>query len=195
MSRRQRPASYLCQRINSHFQQALQTGPDHIKRQIKYCQHDQYKARNRSILTCKDLVHPFTAKSFFTLNRFYYRALTNPLDKVKTHICNRCAAVQPPFFFHLQDQVLQCFLFILVQSQAFQDQWISFNQFCSCKPHRNICLPGMVFYNMADSMNTAMHCTTKLIFITKILSSRLFLVSCNMDGMSYQFLHSLVLGC
>ena len=48
---------------------------------------------------------------------------------------------------------------------------------------------------MTDGMNAAMYRPTKIIFITKILSSRLLLIFRDVHGMAHQFIHPLIFCC
>ena len=44
-------------------------------------------------------------------------------------------------------------------------------------------------------MNTTVHCTIMVIFITKILTKRTFLILCNMNGVSYKLVNTLIFCC
>lgn len=72
-----------------------------------------------------------------------------PLDKVKAHIRNGGAAVQPALRFHLADNVLQHLLLVAIQLQLLQDQRVPLNGLGSGKAYRQ---PGerSVVLNQVD---------------------------------------------
>ena len=70
---------------------------------------------------------------------------------------------------------------------------ISFNSFCRCKTNRYLCLFCVIFNQMYYCMNTTMHCSIMIFFITKILPQWFFLIFCNVKCMFYDFIDSFIL--
>ena len=80
--------------------------------------------------------------------------------------------------------------FILRQIQCFQNPFVPFNNFRSGKTNRYFRTDRMVFDQMHDSVQTAVNGSVVIIFITKIHSSRFFLIVSNMYCMACQFIYS-----
>lgn len=54
-------------------------------------------------------------------------------NKGKAHIGNGCGTVKTTFCFHLDNDMLQCFLFIFIKLKLLQDQMIPLCQLGGCK--------------------------------------------------------------
>ena len=50
----------------------------------------------------------------------------------------------------------------------------------------------MVLDQMRNSMDTAVHGTSKITLVTKILPSRAFLIFCDVECMAYQLIHTFI---
>ena len=172
--------------INAPFQQPLKPCSDHVKGQVKYKHHNTDKTGNGSIFTGEN------ADTLPALLGLYDRLLAKPLNKIKSHIRNCSAAVKSTFLFHLTDNMLQHFRFIFIQLKLVKNQVITFNNLRCCKPDRNSRLLCMVLNEMNHGMNAAMHRSVMILFVTKILFHRTFLILCNMDRMPDQLVHSLI---
>ena len=163
-----------------------------MERKEEHQQHNTDKTWNCCIFSGQNPIDFLTADALPACLRLYYRFLAHLFDEIKTHIRNRRTAIEPTLFFHLYNQMFNCFVLILVQFQFLQNQMIPFNDLRSCKTQRNSRMLCVILDQMADCMNTAVHGSTKLIFTTEILSSRPLLIFCDMQCMPYQFIHSLI---
>ena len=182
------------QRINSDFQQILQKGANHVKGQIKHRHHDADKTGNRRIFSSQDPIHSLTSDALFALLWLNHCLFTNLLYKSKTHIRNGCAAVKSPLAFHLRNNMFQHFLFVGIQLKLFQNQMIPLDQLCGRKAYRNLSHLGMILNQVADSMDTAVNRSSKIIFITEVLTARMFLILGDMYCVSHQLVNPLVFG-
>ena len=179
--------------INAPFQQPLKPCSDDIKGQVKHKHHNTDKTGNGGIFTGKNPVNLLTADTFPALLGFYDRLFTEPLNKIKSHICNCSAAVKSTLLFHLTYNMLQHFCFIFIQLKLIKNQVIAFNDLRCGKPDRNSCCLCMILNQMNHGMNTAMHRSIMIFFVTKILFHRAFLIFCNVNGMPDQLVHPFIL--
>ena len=75
---------------------------------------------------------------------FYNRRRTYFMNECKTHIGKCRLTIHATFCFHLADNMLNHFLFILVQMQRILHQLITLDQLAGCKACRYLVLMGMV---------------------------------------------------
>ena len=103
------------QSVYAHLQKMLEKGADHIKGQEKDGQHDQHEQRDRGPLAGQDGVQLAAADVFFALLRLDHSRRTQTADKQKPHVRDGCRPVQAPLRFHLFDDMLDHFFFVLIQ--------------------------------------------------------------------------------
>ena len=75
------------------------------------------------------------------------------------------------------------------------NSFITFKKFACGKTYRNSSFICMILYKMNYCMQSTMNSATAIIFITKILTKRLFLKMCNMNRMFYKFINTLIFCC
>ena len=114
-------------------------------------------------------------------------------DKTKPHIRNRSRPIQPAFLLHLADNMFQRLFFIRVQIQTRLNLLIAFCQLRCSKAHRNTRILRVIFDQMHNAMQAAVHRTTVIIRITEILPSRLLLKMRHMKRMIDQLSDSFIL--
>ena len=177
-----------CDSIDACRQQVTQVCTDHIECQIENQEHYTYKNRQRQIFMCQNTVDLHTSHVFFTFLRFDNRSRTYFFNKVIAHIRQSCVSVHIMFFFHLDDAVFDQFQFVLIQIQFFRDIRIAFDQFCSCKTHRDTCFFRMVFDLMAYGMDASVNgaCRTEVIYL------RIFSVLCRFHSHLHQFIDTFI---
>ena len=129
------------------------------------------------------------------LFRFNHRCIAHISDKRKPHCCNGCGTIQTAFFLHLLNDMLNHFLFILIQLQFFHNSGITFCQLAGCKSNRNIRFFRMIFNQMHDSVKTSVYSAALLIFTAKVCSPWLFLIFCHMNRMTYQLVDTFIFSC
>ena len=85
---------------------------------------------------------------------------------------------------------------ILIQMKCLLHEFVAFNQFACCKTRRNLVFVRMIFDQMHDGVNTAVHRTSIRSFcIAEIHTSRALAITRHMYRMLHQLIDSLVLGC
>ena len=173
-------------------QQILQEGADDIEGQIKDTAHDRYKYRNGRIFTGQDPVDPLAAQMFPALVRLHNTGLADLLDKGKPHVRHGRAPVQSALLFHLEDDMLQHFQFILVQSQLIDDQMVSLDRLVCRETGRKPCPLRMVLDQVDDCVETAVDSAAVVVGVTEILSRRPFLIVSDMDGVADQLIDSFI---
>ena len=166
--------------INSHFQQTLQPGTDHIKGKIKNKNHNSNKAGNCRIFSGKNPVYFLASNPLFTFLWFHNCLLTQSFNKVKPHICNGCTSIYLTLCLHLLHNMFQHFRLVCIKFQPFQNQRIPFDRLGCCKTCRNVRLGCMILDQMHDRMNTPVDRSFMIVFITKVLAQRALLIFRNM---------------
>ena len=81
---------------------------------------------------------------------------------------------------------------VLIKSKPVKYEMISLYDLGSSESKRQICRLYMILYKMRHRMYTSVNSSAKLILITEVLSSRLFLILGYMYGVSYKLIHTLV---
>ena len=82
---------------------------------------------------------------------------------------------------------------VLIKSKPFKYEMISLYDLGRSESKWQICCLYMILYKMRHRMYTSVNSSAKLILITEVLSSRLFLILGYMYGVSYKLIHTLVL--
>ena len=114
-------------------------------------------------------------------------------DEGEAHVRNRRTAVEAALVFHLNRDVFEQFFLILIEVQLVQDLPVPFQELVRRKAQGNASLFRMVFDQMFDRMQGAVHGAAVVIGIAVVLLNRAFLESRHMDGMVYEFINALVL--
>ena len=121
-------------------------------------------------------------------------AVADLFNKGKAHIGNGCGTVKTTLCFHLDNDMLQCFLFILVKLKLLQDQMIPLCQLGGCKTDGYACIFRMILDQVHDSMKAAVNSTAMIISITEVLSAGTFLIFGYMHGVGDQLPDSFIFG-
>ena len=103
--------------------------------------------------------------------------------------------IHAPLLFHLQHDMLQHFLLVLVQLQLIRDQRIPFHKLGCRKPAGQAGRNRMVLDKMADGMQRPVHRSAVILGTAEILPQRTFLIPGYMNGMAHQLVHTLVPRC
>ena len=112
----------------------------------------------------------------------------------ETHFRHGSIAVQTAFLFHLQNDVFQHFLFVLIQLQGIQDQLIAFNDLAGRKTQRQTGSGSVVIDQVNYRMNAAVNCSASGTVVTEVVIYRGFLVSGNVNGVVDQLINALITG-
>ena len=182
----------IAESSDAHFQQSLKPCADHIKREPENKSHDAYKNRDRRIFSCEISVNILAACALPALFRLGYSRLADLLNKRIAHICDCCAAVQSALIFHLLHDVFHRFSLILIQLQLRENESVSLDNFASRESNRQAGIFSMVLDQMADCMNTSVHCSAMIVLITEILAKGPLLIMSNMNSMVDQLIHALI---
>ena len=104
------------------------------------------------------------------------RCLANLLNESKAHIRDCRSLIHAAFLFHLTDDVLQHFFFILIQLELVKNHLVAFRQLACRKTNRNARFRCVVLDQMHDTMQTAMHRAIMILRVAKICAPRFFLI-------------------
>ena len=196
MRQRQQGIHPSGERINSKIQEVGQPLSDQSERQIKDQDHDCRKNRNRRILSGQNAVHLLASDMLLTLMRTNNRRITHFMDKGKTHICQSRLSIHTALRLHLRDDMLNHLTLILIQMKCLFHKFVAFDQLACSKTRRNLVFVCMIFDQMHDGVNTAVHRTSIRSFcIAEIHTSRALAITRHMYRMLHQLIDSLVLGC
>ena len=141
----------------------------------------------------KKTVNLHTSLVFPAFPRFDDCLPADFFDKTKPHIRNRSCPIQPAFLLHLADNMFQRLFFIRVQIQTRLNLLIAFCQLRCSKAHRNTRILRVIFDQMHNTMQAAVHRATVIIRITEILPSRFLLKMRYMKRMIDQLSDSFIL--
>ena len=131
---------------------------------------------------------------FPALARLFHAGIADLRNKGKTHVGDGGASIQTALFFHLQRDMFQSFLFVLIKRQLIDDQPVPLDRFAGGKTHRDARCLRMVFDQMYHRVQTAVYGAAMFVFVAEILSLRLFLILCDVDRVVHQLLNALVFG-
>ena len=90
--------------------------------------------------------------------------------------------------------MLECFFFVLVQVQSFENTGIAFDEFGCGKALRDTGFLCMIFNKDHDAVKASVDRTALVVFVTEIQSSGAFLVFSDMKGMVDQLMDTFILG-
>ena len=183
-----------CQRVDPGLDQILQEQPDHVEGQPEDQSHDEDEHRQSGILSREELIHTAALHRSLVLPGFHHRPLTESLDEGEPHVGHGGGPVHPPFLFHLDNDMLQHFLFVVVQFQFLQDQLIPFHQLGRGKPRRDAGALGVVGDEIHDAVNAPVQRSSVLVLSAEVQILRTLLVPRHVDRVVHQFLHALISG-
>ena len=83
--------------------------------------------------------------------------VADALNIVKSHIGHSRAGIQVPFFFHLQDDMLQQFLLVWIQLQPFSDPLVALDQFFRSEFRRDSCSLRVILNQVTDCVQRPVH--------------------------------------
>ena len=181
------------ERFDAFGQQILQKRPDQEKGQEKDQPHDENKHRDGGIFPRQDAVDALAALVLAALARLDDARPTNLFDIIKAHIRDGGAAVKAALGLHLQDDMLQHFLFVLIEFKLCQDLFISLDQLARRKAGGQRGALGVVLDEMPHGVQRAVHRAAVVLDAAKVLPQRRFLVARDVHGMTHQLVHALVL--
>ena len=104
-----------CESADPQFKKSLKPCAYHIESQEEHNAHDHDESRDGGVLACEKSVDFLTPQAFFTFMRLSHRFSTDLLYECKTHIGNSRASVESALLFHLQNDMFDRFLFILIK--------------------------------------------------------------------------------
>ena len=187
------PVRFRRQRINSHLKQILQGSTDDVEGEVEHQQHNENKARDGRVFTSENPVNFLRSNPSSALLRLYDRRLADTLDEVVLHIGNGGRAVHTALLFHLHNDVLDHVFLILLQVKLLQDQRITLDDLVRGEAKRESRPLGVVLDDRLDRMMGAVNGPAVVILRTEILDNRLFLIFCDMDGMTHEFIDAFIL--
>ena len=130
---------------------------------------------------------------FSALLRLDHRFADKLFNEIKAHVGNRCRPVKTALFFHLQDDVINHLLFILLELQRFQDPFVSLNHLGRGKTDRYLRALRMILNQVHDCVQRSVYSAAVFLRVTEILPSGSLLIFRHMDRMPYQLVDTLVL--
>ena len=181
------------QLIDARLQEILEKGADHIEGQEADQPHDADKDGDCRIFPGQHPVELPASRLFPAFLRLLHTGGTDPGNEGKAHIRDGGASVKAPLLFHLQRDMLQRFLFVFIDAELVDDQRIPFDCLAGGKAYRKACLFRMVLNQVNHRVQTAVDGAAVFVFITEILSLRLFLIPGDVERMIDQLAHALVL--
>ena len=125
--------------------------------------------------------------------RLLHRGGADAADEVEAHIGDRGAAVELALGLHLEDDVLEHLLLVLVELQLLQHAQVALDELGGGKAHGKIEALGVVFDQMDDRVEAAVHRAVVVVLIAEILPKRLFLIVRDVHGVADQLVHALIL--
>ena len=182
------------QAVDARRQQILQEGADEAECEIEHQRHDGDEHGQRRPFARQDLVDLLAAQMLAAFLGLGDAALAHLLDVGEAHVRHGSAAVQIPLAFHLQHDVLQHFLLVLVQGQLIQDQLIALDDLAGGKAQGQPGLFRVVLNQMHHSVDAAVHRAAVVRAVAKILPQGLFLIFGDVQGVLHQFVHALIAG-
>ena len=103
-------------------------------------------------------------------------------DEGETHVGHGSSTVEAAFLFHLYDEMLQGFFFILRELQGFKHNRVALNELRCGKAQRDVGALGVVFNEVHDAVEATVYGTAVVVLVAKVLTHRGFLVLCNVQG-------------
>ena len=180
--------------VNPQGQQVLEPGADHMEGHPEHQGHNAHEGGDGGVFPGEEPVNlpaPLVLPAFSGL---HHRLLTELLDEGKAHVRNGGGPVQATLLLHLADDMIQHLLFVLGQTQGLQHQLIPFHQLAGGKAHGNPRGLGVVFNQVHDAVETAVDRAAVVVLVAKVRSAGPLLILGNVDGVTHQLLHALVLG-
>ena len=182
------------QPADAHVEQISQKCADDVEGQPEHERHDRDERRDRRILAGQDAVHAHAACMLPALPRLNDRRCADLLDKAEAHVGDCGRAVEPALLFHLADDVLERFLFVLVQPEPLEHEAVPLRELAGREAHRDAGLLRVVLDQAHDRVQAAVHGAALLARIAEILSAGAFLVLRHMHGVVDQLGDALVFG-
>ena len=108
--------------------------------------------------------------------RFCDTSVADLINERIAHVGYGRAAIEPALVLHLDDDVLQSLLFILIEFQRPQDKMIALDKLCRGEAHGYALSLSVVFYEMAHGVKAAVHRSSVVRAVTEVLPERTFLI-------------------
>src|SRR5699024_2873445 len=115
--------------------------------------HDEDERRDGRVFAGEDFINPAAAGMLAALVRLNDGGGAHTADEAEPHIRNGGGAVQPALLFHLQYNMPEHILFILVKPELLKDKLVSLRQLGSRKPNGNAGLHGVILDEVHDGVD------------------------------------------
>ena len=79
----------------------------------QYQNAQDYEQRQGGVLARQDAVDAAAALVFLAFLGLHHGLVAQPFNKGETHLGHGCGTVKAAFFFHLNNEVFECFFFVL----------------------------------------------------------------------------------
>ena len=114
-------------------------------------------------------------------------------DIVKAHVRDGGAAVKAALGLHLQDDVLQHLLLVLIQIKLLGDPLVALDQLAGREARGKSGPLGVILDQMAHGVQRAVHGPAVILRAAKVLPQRPLLIAGNMYRVANQLIHALIL--
>ena len=172
----------------------LQRCAQEVNGEVDDAYHHEDENRDGGPFAGQNLIDAPTALVFFAFLRLHHGLVAQPLDEGEAHLSHGRGAVEPAFFFHLHDEMLQSLFFVLGELQGIHDDIVAFHKLRGSEAHWDVNTLGMVFNEVHDAVQAPVYGPTVIVLVAEILTDRGFLVFRHMDGVVYQFGNTFVFG-
>ena len=179
---------------DGRLHESLQPCADDVERQIEDPHHDQQERGDRCKLPGQNPVNLLAALVFLAFTRLGNRFAAGLLNETEPHIRHGRIPVQTALGFHLGNDMLQHFLFVRIQLQRLQNHRVALHQLAGSKPNRQTGTFRMILNQMDDGVQTSVHGTVMIAFVTEVLPTGPLLIGGNVDGVFDQFPDALIPG-
>ena len=186
------------QRVDAHGEQVRQKCADRAEGHPEHKRQNPDEAGQRRILAGQDAVDGNAALVFPALGRVHDRLGAEFFNKGKAHIGQGGLTVKAAFGLHLGHGMFEQVLLVLLKVQRFQNQRVALHELGGGKARRQPGAAGVVFDQVDDRMDTAVHGTGFVPVLVpafaKVDAAGRFAVARHMDGMVDQFVDAFVFG-
>ena len=154
---RQRPVRQSSERVNPHVHPVGQPLANDVEGQVEGQQHHCQKGGDGGVPAGEDPVDLHRAGVFPALMALHHGGAHHIFNKAVPHIRQCGVAVQTGLCLHLDDAVLQKFLFVFIQLQLVRQIVAALDELGGAEPGGNAYTVGMVRDEVHHGVNTAVY--------------------------------------
>ena len=153
---------------------------------------DKDERRKCGVFSGEKTVEFLAALVLAALAGLRHRGHAHASDKVKAHIRDRRAVVEPALGLHLHDDMAQKLRFVFVQRKLLFDERIALDKLARGKARRQSRALGVILNQVDHRVQAAVHRAVVVALIAEVLPQRTLLKMRDVDRVAHKLIHALV---